>query len=148
MKNKTSLYIKLFLLVMLIIDIIYAIFVFIDFDPLSIFVYSIISSAIYLLLFSVDRKASNSDIKLYSIISMISIFLFTFIAFGPYFAFTGYVLLPTFLFTFFSYIYFFLRIRYYQIFQVIIANFVYLIIKVGLIFLLLCIIALMGMGSV
>ena len=133
---------------MLLVDIIFAILAFINFNPLSVFVYSIISATIYLFLFSVQRMTSNSDIKLYTIISMTSIFLFTFIAFGPDFAINGTGLLPTFVFAFISYIYFFSRTRYNQFFQVIIINFVYAIIKVGLIFLLLCIIALMGMGSV
>ena len=148
MKNKTSFYLKLFILMMLLVDIIFAILAFIDFNSLTVFVYSVISATIYLLLFSLHRKASNSDIKFYTITSMISIFLFTFIVFGPGFGMNGQGLLPTFVFAFVSYLYFFLRTRYNQFFQVIIINFLYGIIKVGLIFLLLYIIALMGMGSV
>lgn len=138
MKTRITLYIKLFIFALLFVDIIFAIFSFRDYDPLSVLVYSIISAAIYLFLFSANREMLSRDMKLYAIISLISIFLFTYITFGPYFGFTGLIFIPTLLFTFFSYIYYILRTKYNEIIQVTFISSIYLITKVCLIFFLIC----------
>ncbi|MBU1143776.1 MAG: hypothetical protein KKH92_09075 [Firmicutes bacterium] len=148
MKFKWSFSIHFSIFAILVVDILFSILSFLNYNVLLIFIYSIASSAIYLLLFSLSKSASVKDFKLYSITSWISIFLFTYITFGPYFGYIGYIAIPILLFAPISYIYFILRTRYYQKYQVLIINSVYLIIKVCLILLLILAVGLMGLGSV
>lgn len=148
MKRRLSLSIKSFVFIMLFFDMAFGVLFFNYENFLFVLIYSILSAAIYLFLFSVNRDSSIHDIKFYAILSLISIFVFTYVTFGPYFAFTGFVLFPTFLYALLSYIYVSIRKRYDQLSHVILINSFYLAIKVGLIFILILITALKGLGSV
>jgi hypothetical protein len=148
MKFKSSFYILFSILIILVVDVVFAILAFLNYNVLFVFLYSIASSAIYLLLFSLNRTASVKDFKLYSITSWISILLFTYITFGPYFGYIGYIAIPILLFAPISYVYFILRTKYNQMHQVLIINSFYLIIKAGLIFLLIIVTGLVGLGSI
>lgn len=149
MRTKTTLHIKLFIFATLIIDVSVAILSFMyDYNVLAIFIYSIVSALFYLVLFSMNLEASTIDIKSYSIISWISIFLFTYITFGPYLGNTGYTALPSILFVFATYGYYSLRTKYDEFYQVILINFIYLSIKFGLIFMMIYFVGLAGLGSV
>jgi hypothetical protein len=136
MKSKISSYLNIFIFTILIADVLFAIYSFLNYNALFILIYSFASAAIYLLLFSLNRSASVKELKLYSITSWASIFLFTYITFGPYFGYIGLIALPMVLFGLISYVYFILRTQYNQKYLVLIMNSLYSVIKVGLIFLL------------
>ncbi|MBN2300333.1 MAG: hypothetical protein JXC31_03995 [Acholeplasmataceae bacterium] len=66
-----------------------------DYNPFVIFIYAILSALIYIFLFSINKNNSKRENKFYAIISLISFFLFTYITFGPYSGFTGFIAVPT-----------------------------------------------------
>ncbi|HRX44789.1 MAG TPA: hypothetical protein P5091_01985 [Acholeplasmataceae bacterium] len=72
-------------------------------------------------------------------------FVFTLLSFG---IFTERILLPIVFYLPFSYIFYYTRTIYKKRYQNILINFLYATIKVGLIFMMICFIALMGLGSV
>lgn len=130
----------------LILDITVAIVSFLyDYNVLAIIIYSIISALFYLILFSMNTEASKIDIKTYAIVSWISIFIFTYITFGPYLRNTGYTALPSVLFAFATIGYYSFRIKYDELYQIILINFTYLVVKLGLISLLIYFVGLAGL---
>lgn len=103
-------------------------------------------SIIFIFLFSITKNSPKRENKFYAIISLISFFLFTYITFGPYFGFTGFIAVPTLLYALVAYIYYLLRNKYNQTHHVILIDALYMIIKVGLIFTLIVATGLMGLG--
>ena len=69
-----------------------------DYNSPVIFVYAIVSALIYIFLFSITKNSPKRENKFYAIISLISFFLFTYITFGPYYGFTGFIAVPTMLY--------------------------------------------------
>ena len=117
-----------------------------DYNSPVIFVYAIVSALIYIFLFSITKNSPKRENKFYAIISLISFFLFTYITFGPYFGFTGFIAVPTLLYALVAYVYYLLRNKYNQTHHVILINALYMNIKVGLIFTLIVATGLMGLG--
>jgi|JTFO01.1.fsa_nt_gb hypothetical protein len=145
MESKASFMIDICLYIMLVSDIIWAVIFYTDYNSLSIFIYAVISSIMYLILFSIKKDISTKDLTRYTIISIGSMLLFTLLSFG---IFTERILLPIVFFLPFSYIFYYTRTIYKKRYQIILINFLYASIKVGLIFMMIYFIALMGLGSV
>ena len=145
MESKASFMIDICLYIMLVSDIIWAVIFYTDYNSLSIFIYAVISSIMYLILFSIKKDISTKDLTRYTIISISSMFVFTLLSFG---IFTERILLPIVFYLPFSYIFYYTRTIYKKRYQNILINFLYATIKVGLIFMMICFIALMGLGSV
>jgi hypothetical protein len=147
MISKLLFHTRLLIYVLLLADIVFAIVSFLnDFSSLVIFIYVIASSLIYIFLFSINKNSTKREYKFYAIISLISFCLFTYITFGPYFGFTGFIAVPTMLYALVTYVYYFLCNKCNQKYLVILINTLYMIIKAGLIFTLIVATSLIGLG--
>lgn len=142
MTSKTSLYLKISLITMLLIDIARSIFFILDYNALNVFNYAIFSSIIYLIMFSINREPTDKDIKFYILISILSVFLFTIISFS----FNDRALLSSLIFMPLSYVYYTLRTKYKVMLQVVLINLSYMFIRFGCIFLMIYILGLMSLG--
>lgn len=147
MISKLLFHTRLLIYVLLLADIVFAVASFgDDYNPFVIFIYVIASSLIYIFLFSINKNNSKRENKFYAIISLISFFLFTYITFGPYYGFTGFIAVPTMLYALVTYVYYFLCNKCNQKYLVILINTLYMIIKAGLIFTLIVATSLIGLG--
>jgi len=146
MISKLSLHTRVLIYSLLLADIAFAVVFLNNYNSLVIFIYAFVSAFMYILLFSVNTTNTKQEIRLYAIISWASLVIFTYIAFGSYFGFTGFIAVPTLIYALVAYVYYLFRNIYKQIYLVILINSFYMIIKVGLIFILIVATGLMGLG--
>lgn len=128
---------KICIFSMLLFDVTFAVLEFFHhYGNLIIFHYFILSSLIYFILFSLKRETITRDYKKYAIVLVISTFLCSYIIFGRYLGFQGFIFLPIFVFGCCSFIYVVLRTRYNDIYQVILINLIYLVTRFGAMYIL------------
>lgn len=127
----------LLLFSMLFIDIIFSVIGLIqNFSNQYFLLYAIFSSVIYIVLFSISTQPTRKDYKLYSIISVISLLLFNIIVFGQYLSLGGSILITVLLYSIFSYMYYSLRNKFLNLYQIVIINLIYGIVRISSIFFL------------
>ncbi len=147
MISKLLFHTRLLIYVLLLADIVFAIVSFLnDFSSFVIFIYAIVSALIYIFLFSINKNSTKKENKFYAIISPISFCLLTYITFGSYYDLKVFIGILTTIYAIIAYVYYQFRNKYKQIDVTILVNTLYMIVKVGLLFILILAMHFLSLG--